>query len=209
MKTSSKFSSLLGLLGAVLLCGSILLCLLCAKASPLMLGTPQNALDVTEAFAQALRAGDPASAGALLSGQPRLTCLPEEDSMTVLLWDAYTSSLQIEFQEGLTVSDSGCSRNFTVTALDIPALMEQLKEAAPALLAEEAALIGEDFAFGEDNHYRQDFVTEVVYRGTETLLKNSLPTVSREFRLELVMQKNGWQILPDQPLLDLLCGKIT
>ena len=99
MKTSSKFSSLLGLLGAVLLCGSILLCLLCAKASPLMLGTPQNALDVTEAFAQALRAGDPASAGALLSGQPRLTFLPEEDSMTVLLWDAYTNSLQIEFQD--------------------------------------------------------------------------------------------------------------
>lgn len=209
MKTSSKFSSLLGLVGAVLLCGSILLCLLCAKASPLMLGTPQNALDVTEAFAQALRAGDPASAGALLSGQPRLTFLPEEDSMTVLLWDAYTNSLQIEFQEGLTVSDSGCSRNFTVTALDIPALMEQLKEAAPALLAEEAARIGEDFAFGADNRYRQEFVTEVLYRGTQDILKGEPPILSRDCTLELVMQEGCWQILPDPLLLDLLCGKIT
>lgn len=207
MKKRSFFPFLPGLL---LLCLGLLLSWTCANASPRLLFPSEEALTLPEDFFHSFAAGDPEAAGSMLVGQPRLTFRQPEDSpMSDLLWDAYLDSLRFEFQEGLTVTDSGLSRNVTVTGLDIPALMEQLKKAAPSLLAREAAAIGEDQAFGKDNHYRQDFVTDTLYRGTRNLLKGTVPTATREYRLEMVRRDGTWQILPDQALLDLLCGTIA
>lgn len=196
--------------GILLLCLGLLLGYLCADAAPVLLEPSSRAMAVTEDFMEALQSGDLDSAGTMLSGQPRLRFEDAESGfLTALLWDAYTGSLQFAFGEELTPTDSGCCRTVTVTALDISALMEQLKKEAPALLAEATAAIGEDLAFGEDNHYRQDFVTEVLYRRVQEYLKGACPTVSREYRLEMVLQEDAWQILPSQELLDLICGKIA
>ena len=210
MKRKISASTLFFLLGTLLLCGSLLLSFLCADASPRLLRPSEAALRRTEDFMHAVGAGDPDAAGAMLLGQPRLTLeWSEASSMTTSLWAAYTHSIRYAFQDTLTPTDSGCCRSVTVTALDIPALMAQLKESAPELLAREALRIGEDFAFDEDDRYRQDFVMEVLEQGLEDLLKGSYPTVSREYSLELVFQEDTWWILPGQDLLDLLCGKLS
>lgn len=207
MKKTQSFFTLIGIL---LLCGGLLLSWFCADASPLLLYPSEDAVDLTEAFTNTLRSGDLDTAGSLLLGQPRLTFEPlPEPSIEALLWTAYIQSLQFTFQDGLSPDNTGCCRSVTVTGLDIPALMQQLKEEAPELLAQEAALIGEDLAFGEDNHYRQDFVMEVLYRSVQERLTGSYPTASREYRLELVLQDDVWKILPNQDLLDLICGKIA
>lgn len=206
-RTASRLFCLLGIL---LLSGSFLLCLLCKDASPRLLRSPEAAMELTEDFMKALDSGDLDGAGAMLLGQPRLTFeWAGVSSMAVPLWTGYIDSIQFSLQDSLMPTDSGCCRSVRVTALDIPALMQQLKEAAPDLLAQEAAEIGEDQAFGEDNHYRQDFVMEVLYQGVQDLLDGSCPTVSREYTLNLVLQENVWKILPDPALLDLLCGKIA
>ena len=43
----------------------------------------------------------------------------------------------------------------------------------------------------------------------ERYLFLTIPTASREYRLELVLQDDVWKILPNQDLLDLICGKIA
>ena len=210
MKRKFSASTLFFLLGILLLCGGLLLSWLCADASPLLLQPSDTALQRTEDFMNALDAGDLDAAGSMLLGQPQLTMdWPEVSSMTIALWVAYIDSIRFEFQSTLLPTDSGCCRSVTVTALDIPALMAQLNDAAPELLAQEALRIGEDFAFDEDDHYRQEFVMEVLHQGTEALLSGQYPTVSRTYTLELVLQEKTWWILPSQDLMDLICGNIS
>ena len=198
------------LLGVVLLCGGLLLSWLCADASPLLLYPSEAALQRTEDFMNALEAGDLDTAGSILLEQPRLSAEWSEASpITTTLWLAYIDCFRFEFQNTLTPTDSGCCRCVTVTALDIPALMQQLNEAAPELLAQEALRIGEEFAFDENDHYHQSFVMEVLRQSLEAFLNGSYPTVSREYTLELVLQKDTWWILPSQDLMDLICGNIS
>ncbi len=210
MNRTRTVSILFSLLGILLLIGGLLLCWFCTGSSPLLLQPSENAIALTESFTESLRSGDTEASGSMLLGQPRLAFdPPPESSITALLWYAYTDSLQFSFQDSLSSSKSGCCRTVTVTGLDIPALMQRLKEAAPELLAQETALIGEDLVFGKDNHYRQDVVSDVLYRGVQQLLSGPYPIATREYQLELVLQDNVWKIMPNQDLLDLICGKIA
>ena len=209
MKNYPRLTSLCFFFGTLLLCTGVVLSFCFRGSTPLTTKPSPAALAVTEDFLDAVRAGDLESAGAMLLDQPRLTFEPAEESpLANVLWPAYTGSIRAEFRSSLTPSDTGCRREVAVTVLNIPALMAQLKEEAPALLAAEALAIGEDLAFGEDNHYRLEFATEVLQRSLEEMLARPEFLTTSQLTLDLELQDGVWRILPSQKLLDLLCGKI-
>lgn len=206
MKQTRLLSRIFAVLGAVLIVGTIALSFLSLEAPARVISVSGEARECTEDFMEALAAGDYPAAGSCILGQPELRSEFQADSqLAALLWDAYTGSIRYEFTGDLYVSGSGYSRDVTVTALDIPALMAVLKEQFPALLAQKMAAAGADAVYEADGSYREEFLMEVLCDGAAVLLPQSSET-QWQITLQLTHRDGQWWILPEQSLMGILAG---
>ena len=208
MKIARFFAIILGCIGTVLLIGSMGFFLMNRNASVRVLELPQEAVACTDAFAQALNDGDLEAAAQLMYGQPDLgTGLASEDPMSALVWDAFRSSLQVEWIGDWTVEQSALVRTGSITNLDVSAILGKLPERVQSLLdlriasAENLAEI-----YDEQNDFREELVETVLQEALQQALAQDGELLTREVTLKLVNRDGHWWVVPDQNLLQILSG---
>lgn len=207
MKAKRIWSALFGLLSVLLIAGTIALSFLSLNAPVRLIAASEDARLLTEDFMDSVCRGDLSSAGSMLLGQPRLnTETVSQSALGDLLWEAYCDSLSYEFNGDLYASDSGYSRDVTVTMLDIPAAMNLLKARTQTLLADHAEAAEGDMVFDENGSYREDVAMEVLLNGMSAILAEEASFVSRSITLTLCYQDGSWWIVPEQALIAILCG---
>ena len=206
MKAAKILSCVFALLSALLLALTVMVSLRSLDAPVYLAKVSREALELTEDFSAALAEGDYTQAGQFLLGQPQLDSREPEGELSVLVWKAYKDSLSCEFAGECYVLDSGIARDLTVTMLDIPGVMQQLKESSEDLLQKAAE--GQDPAeiYDENDEFREEFVMEVLCDGAAQLLQKEPLYTSRQVTLNLICQDGSWWICPDQALLDVLSG---
>lgn len=211
MNKEKWIPALCALLAAVLILGSIGLCLHGVNAPAQVLALDPAAAEQAEEWARQVCRGDYEAAGKMMYGQPELTsgeALTDETAR--LFWDAYVESLQFDFEGDCYGTPTGLARDVTVTALDISALMGPLKRDVEAQMALQAAESEEqDLIFDENNNYRDDFVMGVLRDAAKPLLEASPKTVRCTLTIHLLYEDDRWWILADQDLIDVLSGKIA
>lgn len=207
MNTTKKLAVCFALLGALLLgaAGAVSFCALDAPVRLLM--ADGGAEKCTEEFMNALAGADHDVAEGLLYGNPELPSAGEmESGLEKRLWEAYEGSITYTFSGECYASDSGICRDVEVTALDLPAVLGQLKEQSQSLLEQRAAETEWDIAFDENGQYREAFAMAVLEDCAGQLVEAGAPTGTVRLTLELVCREGTWYVLPNKGLAELLSG---
>lgn len=209
MKVTKILSVLFGLLGVLILAAAVALSFSSLDAPVQLLAVSDGAEQCTVEYMDALCRGDLETVGSLTSGQPRYIAGSEPDTQLAgLLWEAYAGSLSCDFSGGCYASASGLSRDVQVTVLDIPGVLQILKERSQALLEQHAAVTDQDLVFDGDGQYREEFAMGVLYDGTAAILEEGGVTRTIDLTLELSCQDGRWYVLPNPAVTDLLAGSM-
>jgi hypothetical protein len=209
MNTAKRLSNFFGILALVLILLTVLITFLSLNAPVRVIGGDKAAEKQTAALMDAICSKDYDLASTLLVGNPQLKAQgdPESD-VAALFWDAYRNSLSYEFAGGCYSGGSGMRRDVTVTMLDIPAMMQTLKEQFPAVLNAEVESTDDALVYNTDGTYRDDFVMKILIREVEALLQTAPQYTSRTVTLQLSSRNGQWLIQPDQMLMSILTGSI-
>ena len=140
MKIARFFAYIFACIGTVLLIGSMGFFLWNRNAEVRILQLPQEAVAVSEAFAQALNDGDLETAAQMMYGQPDLgvSGIPEEPE-TALLWDAFRDSIAVEWKGDWTAAQGSLVRSCSITNLDVSTAVGKLPERVQSLLDQKIA----------------------------------------------------------------------
>ena len=207
MKMSKLFSGVFGVLGVLLMTGTVMLCLMARNAQPRMLESPEAASAQAQRMMDALCAGDYDTAGSCMYGQPDLGAGEPEDEVSRLLWDAFTDSLSYEFTGVCSVTDAGLTRKAAVTALDVTKVTQSVPQRARALLEQQAeAAASPAEIYDEHNAYREELVNQALLDAAKQALDESAETVTRDVSLNLIYRDGAWWVVPDQALLQIISG---
>ncbi len=210
MKLTKGIGLFFALLAAVLILGTVGLCLRSLDAPVKLLASAQDAEARTETLMEALVQGDYDGVSSVLYGQPSLGGDEEpSQEIGVLLWEAYGSSISYTFDQGCYATDTGLARDVTVTALDISAVMAPLEERFNDLLEEQAAEEDPSVVYDEDDGYREEFVMAVLAQAAEQVLTQGSYLSSQTVTLELTCQDGQWWVVPGTELLRLLSGGLA
>lgn len=211
MKIARVFAAVFGIIGAVLMLGTVVLCLVSLDEPVKMAQVPTDAVACSEEMMEALASGDYDSAASLLYGQPDLGVdhIPTDD-VGAMVWAAFVDSISYEFAGDCYATDSGIFRDATVTTLEIPSVTENLSTRAHALLTArvEAA---EDMTelYDEENNFREELVTQVLHEAMEQAIREDARTVTRDVTLKLIYRDGQWWVVPDQALLQSITGGVA
>lgn len=211
MKLAKFFSVLFGILGSILLLGSIVLCLVSLDAPVKLVETPKEAALCSAEFMGAIEAGDFSAAAKRMYGQPELGAqTPPTDAASAQVWDAFLGSISYVFQDSCYATDTGIARKVSVTALDIPSVTENLDARVHALLSQKVAS-ATDMAqlYDESNNFRPELIDQVMAEALSQALDQDARTVTREVTLNLVHRDGQWWVVPDGALLQLLSGGVA
>lgn len=207
MKMSKFFAGVFGVLGVLLMTGTVMLCLMSRNAQPRMLESPEAASAQAQRMMDALCAGDYDTAGSCMYGQPDLGAGEPEDEVSRLLWDAFTDSLSYEFTGVCSVTDAGLTRKAAVTALDVTKVTQSVPQRARALLEQQAeAAASPAEIYDEHNAYREELVNQALLEAARQALDESAETVTRDVSLNLIYRDGAWWVVPDQALLQIISG---
>lgn len=207
MKMSKFFAGVFGVLGVLLMTGTVMLCLMSRNAQPRMLESPEAASAQAQRMMDALCAGDYDTAGSCMYGQPDLGAGEPEDEVSRLLWDAFTDSLSYEFTGVCSVTDAGLTRKAAVTALDVTKVTQSVPQRARALLEQQAeAAASPAEIYDEHNAYREELVNQALLDAAKQALDESAETVTRDVTLNLIYRDGAWWVVPDQALLQIISG---
>ena len=207
MKMSKFFAGVFGVLGVLLMTGTVMLCLMPRNAQPRMLESPEAASAQAQRMMDALCAGDYDTAGSCMYGQPDLGAGEPEDEVSRLLWDAFTDSLSYEFTGVCSVTDAGLTRKAAVTALDVTKVTQSVPQRARALLEQQAeAAASPAEIYDEHNAYREELVNQALLDAAKQALDESAETVTRDVTLNLIYRDGAWWVVPDQALLQIISG---
>lgn len=211
MKIARVFSYIFGLMGAIVMAGSIGLCLFSLNQEVKLTEIPAGARDCSEAVMEALASGDFSGASRLMYGQPDLGAegMPE-GQMGSMIWTAFLGSISYEFKDGCYAVDNGIARDAVVTAMDISTVTDSLGQRAHALLTarvENATDMAQ--LYDENNNFREELVTEVLGEAVVQALAEDAKTVARDVTLKLVYRDGQWWAVPDAALLEALSGGVA
>lgn len=208
MKIARFFAVIFAVFGFLLLFGSIGLCLFSRNAPVRILELPQQAVTVSETFAQALNDGDLTAAAQYVYGQPDLGAEgTPADPETAAVWDAFLDSISFAYTGDCQAGESGLFRTASVTVLDIAAVTENLPECAQTLVNQKIAS-AESLTeiYDESGSFREELVTGILHQALEQSLTRDAKTVTREITVKLINRDGTWWIVPDQALLQALSG---
>ena len=208
MKIARLFAYVFAVLGFLLLLGSFGLCLLSQNAPVRILELPQEAVQVSEAFAQALNDGDLTAAAQYVYGQPDLGVEgTPADPETAAVWNAFLSSISFEYTGKCRAEDSGLSRPAAVTVLDVAGVTEKLPERAQALVNQKIASAESlTEVYDESGSFREELVGQILQQALEQSLSQDAAAITREVTVKLINRDGKWWVVPDQALLQALSG---
>ena len=211
MKIARIFSAFFAAVGAIVMLGSIVLCLVCLNAPVKLLQVPAQAEKCCEEMMDALATGDFAGASARMYGQPDLGVhVSPADEAGKLVWEAFADSISYEIIGECYALDSGIYVDASVTALEIPSVTENLTKRAHALLT--ARVEGaEDMntLYDEENNFREELVQQVLREALEQCLREDARTVTRNVTLKMIQRDGAWWVVPDQALLQTISGGVA
>lgn len=206
MKTARIFASAFAAIGAVLLVGSIILCLVSLDAPVEMVGMPKDAMACAEEMMDALAAGDYRGAAARMYGQPDLGVgdAPSGE-LDALVWNAFVDSMSYEFVGVCYAENSGIYRDASVTALDIASVTAKLQTRAQTLLDTRLDAAEEELTAQE----REELAQQVLREALEQAIREDGETVTQNITLKLIYRDGQWWVVPDQALLQAISGGVA
>ena len=208
MKIARFFAVIFAVLGFLLLIGSIGLCMLNLNSPVRILELPQEAVETSDAFAQALQAGDLTAAAQYVYGQPDLGAEgTPADPETAAVWNAFLNSISFEYTGKCQAADTGLTRTASVTVLEISGVTEKLPERAQSLVNQKIASAGDlSEVYDESGSFREELVTQILQQALQQCLTQDAATVTREVTVKLINRDGKWWVVPDQALLQILSG---
>ncbi len=209
MKIARFFAAVFGILGTILMVGTIGLCLFSLDAEVVLREVPQEAQSCVQEMMDALAAGDFTAASRNMYGQPDLGAgTRPEDEMGALVWDAFLDSISYEFTSECYADDSGIYRDATITVLDIPSVTSQWQGGVHTFLTADVQA-AQDMAeiYDENNNFRADLVDKVILEAVEQSLKEP-NWITENVTLKLVYRDDAWWVVPDEALLQVLTGGV-
>ena len=201
-------AAVFGIMGICLAVGTVFLSLSMRNAPVVMLSEARGARKCAELLLDAVCRGEYQNAEGLLLGSPDLGADREaKDAVGVLLWDAFTGSMEYTLEGDCYASENGIAQDVTITALDFASVTGVLKERSEALLTERVEN-AQDMSqvYDADNNYREEFVMEVLYDAAAQALQEDASTTTRELTLHLVYQQGQWWVKPDRALISAISG---
>lgn len=188
MKISKVFSSLFGILGTVLLIASIGVCLLCRNWTPQNQGVPQAADAAADQFIQALSAGDFASAGNLIYGQPELGAEGVFHSdAAARIWEGFRESFVCQSEGGSYLESTDIYRNVTLSYLDVAGVLRET--------ASFARTTGDE---------AEEPDTQLLTAMDRALSEGK--TLRIQGKLRMIEDQGHWYVIPDKTVLSAISG---
>lgn len=208
MKIARFFAVIFACIGVLLLIGSMGFFLLNRNAAVRVRELPQEAVAVSDSFAQALNAGDLEEAARYLYGQPDLGVEnPPENVESALVWEAFRNSLVLELDGAWAVEQSALVKTGSIAALDVSAVISKLQVRTQTLLDQRiAAAESLEEIYDEQNNFREELVSQILEEALQQALSQNAELITREVTLKLVNRDGQWWVVPDQNLLKVLTG---
>lgn len=207
MKIAKFFSGIFAALGTAVLAVGLGWTLLSLNAEPRLVEVPRGARETSQALADALTAGDLASAGRTLYGQPELGAEVKIQTLAgQKVWQAYLESLSCTLKGDYYALDSGLARDAAVTALDVAGVTDAIVDGTHTLMTQRMdAATDMDELYDATGSFRQELVEEVVLEAVDQALAQA-ETRQYDVTLNLVKRDDQWWVVPDQALLQAIGG---
>ncbi|MDO5401609.1 MAG: hypothetical protein Q4F17_11670 [Eubacteriales bacterium] len=203
--------AIFGIAGVLVLIGSVALAVNSLDEPVRLSETPVAAEERSQELMEAVARGDYQGVSACLYGQPDLGVGREpEDEMGKLIWDAFVGSISYEFSGQCYATDSGISRDASITSLDIASAGTNLKSRVKAILDAQVAQ-AEDMTeiYDESNNIREELVMAALSQAVADALKEDTTTVTRDVTMNLIFRDGQWWVVPDQALLQAISGNMA
>lgn len=179
-------------------------------AEPVLLKTPNAAINQIALMLDKVQQGDYNGAGAMMQGTPDLGVdRAASDEVGVLIWEAFVDSFTYEIVGDCYATDSGVAQDLRITCLEIGSVTASLRERSQSKLEQrlaEAENISD--VYDEQHNYREDVVMAVLYEAAQDALAEDAKTVTYELTVNLVHDEGHWWIIPDDELLKAISGGI-
>lgn len=202
MKLSKIVSALFAFLGMVLVAGGIFLSFANRNAGAPGRAVPQEAKDCATAFLTALNGHDLESARTYLYGNPDLgLSQTSEDPQTAKVWEAFRSSFAVSDIAPFQVSQSEIRLDFTLTTMELKALVNLPSLARSILDGKE----DQDSLYDENGTLKPQEKDSILEEALEKALAEA-GSVNRTCTISLVEAEGRWWVLPNENLLSALSG---
>lgn len=179
------------------------------EAATVLLEAPEAAREQALSLMEALCAGEFAEAEAMLYGQPLLGLdTPPEDPVATLFFDAYQQSLTYQLKRDCYATDRGIALDVEVTALDVAAMLSQLRSRSQAMLEQRIAE-AEDVTevYDENGEYLESVVMDALYAAARKILEEEAVTQTVTLSLDCVHDGDRWWVIPGDLLMEIMgCG---
>jgi len=198
------------LLAVVFAAAAVGFTLMFLRMDPVLLKTPEAAVETAERFMAAACRGEYETAQELLDGNPDLGAdhVPA-DAASQLIWEAYLDSLDYRLTGECYGADSGLSQDAQFLCLDLDSVTGNLGGRARELLEQKVAQAKDPSeVYGPDNNYRQELVEEVLRTVTESAIREDAQYIEQTITLKLTCRDGRWYVVPEQQLLNVLFGGI-
>lgn len=202
MKIAKFFSAIFGVLGAVVMVFSIVLCLFSLNREPMIREMPEGAVECSEKLMEAFAAGDYAAASQVLYGQPQLgEGWAPEDAAGKQIQEKYLESLDYTFRGDCYATDFGICRDVSVTYLQVSSITDAVSRHAHALMTArvEAAETMEEL-YDESGNFREELVSQVLNQAVELAVAEG-QSVTVDMTLTLIHRDGQWWAAPNEALL--------
>lgn len=202
------FFALLLVMGTVVACATVYLCLNYSDALPVLLAPPDSATGRLETMLNRVCDGDYDGASQMLLGTPDLGVEQEEqDALGMRLWNAFVDSMNYELIGECYTTEDGLAQDIVFRCMDMTSVTEKLGERSQTLM-EQRVQEAEDIAqvYDENYNYREDFVMDVLSDAVEDALEEDARELTVSLTVNLKYQGGNWWIVADTALLDAISG---
>lgn len=209
MKKQRLISCSFGVLAGILAVMALLICLTQRETSPKLIGGATGAEHCARSMMEKLSDGDFQGASDYLQGKPSLFSDAQQmEPAAKRIWDAFASSLNAVPRGACYATDSGVAQDYTLSRLDVPEMLQQLKEFAPVVL-ESRVEAAEDMSqiYDENHEYREDFTQAVLEEAAGEVIAASAPREAT-VTVRMTYQDGQWWVVPDEALLTAISGGI-
>ena len=211
MKKYNLLSPVFAIAGAVLLAGSLLLCLTSLNAPAMMISAPKEAKVCAQTMLDAVAEGDFDTASGCIYGQPSLGVTREPaEQIGQMLWDAYIDSFSYEFAGDCYATSNGVALNVAVHALDLSSVSAKLSDRMDDLLSKRLEQEGDiSEIYDKNGNFQEALVQQILLEAFRQAIDQDGQIRTQEVALNLTYQDGRWWTMMDQALLQAISGGVT
>ena len=208
MKIAKLFAGIFGSLGALLMAGSIGLCLISLDAPVRMNKIPAGAVECAEKLEDAITQKDFDVLEACIYGQPELGMSgAPEDELTKMVWDLVQQNLEFSWQSECYLKEGMLRRDAVVSYMDAASITDNLPVRAYELLTQKVEAATEmEQLYADGGQFREDLLDEVMKAALTQACMEDAKTQQVAVCVEFVSRDGQWWAVPDTALLTALSG---